>query len=339
MKFFSLILLFLLVSCSLGVTRTGGERSYIYDVFSDYQLEDLKQLAPEIVTTSHRDPSKGKLDDLFSKKQPPLKRVGILVFESIIQPTRGGLAKEDKIYLSAHGKQLLTEKLLSMWDQSFPLLANEVVYIPSRKIKKSKTLPQYGLQVTDHVKSQRHALAPDDIFYTPPGKEVSMVTTLNPRGMRDLSLALVPASELMQGPKFSEHMKHAVNDLSRELDLDAVLIVMSELSWSASRIDKHSGEIIPEEVKVGLKVTTLIPFTSYHQRLQTLGEKRDLPKQSIAYRTYEALLKIPVLISVPEADQRFEHIEQELLNPMLKAYNDLMQMTELQIINDLKKTH
>ena len=166
-----------------------------------------------------------------------------------------------------------------------------------------------------------------------------MVTTLNPRGMRDLSLALVPASELMQGPKFSEHMKHAVNDLCRELNLDAVLIVMSELSWSASRIDKHSGEIIPEEVKVMLKATTLVPFSSYHQRLQKLGEKRDLPNHNVAYRSYEATLKIPVLISIAESDQKFDHIQKELLDPMLKTYNDLMQMMELQIITDMKKTH
>jgi hypothetical protein len=157
--------------------------------------------------------------------------------------------------------------------------------------------------------------------------------------MRDLSLALVPASELMQGPKFSEHMKHAVNELARELQLDAVLILMSEISWGASRIDKHSGEIIPEEAKLNIKATTLIPFSSYQARLESKGEKRDLPNHNVAFRSYEATLKIPILISIPEVDQNFTHIEKELLGPVLKTYNDLSQMMELQILNDLKKTH
>lgn len=339
MRLLSLLSLFFLISCSLGVTKSGGERSYVYDVFSEYSIDDLRELAPQVVVTSQRDPMKGKLDELFSKEQPPLKRVGIMVFETIIQPARGGLSGEDKIYLSAQGKQLLTEKLLSMWEQSFPLLADSVVYVPTSKIKKAQSLTRYGLEVTDHVKSQRPAMAPDDIFFIPPGKEISVATTLNPRRMRDLSLALVPASELMQGPKFSEHMKHAVNELAREVQLDAVLILMSEISWGASRIDKHSGEIIPEEAKLNIKATTLIPFSSYQARLESKGEKRDLPNHNVAFRSYEATLKIPILISIPEVDQNFTHIEKELLGPVLKTYNDLSQMMELQIINDLKKTH
>lgn len=339
MKFLFLVSLSLLFSCGLGVTKSGGDRSYVYDVSKDYSLEALQELSPQVVTTLQRDPIKGTLTDLFSKKQPPLKRIGILVFESIIQPARDGLSKQDKIYLSAAGKQLLTEKLLSIWEQSLPLLGPEIEYVPAEKIKKSKALKTYGLAVTDHVKAKRDAIMPDDIFYVPSGKEISMYTTLNPRGMRDLSLALVPAAELMQGPKYSEHMKHAVNDLTKELKLDAVLVVLSEIKWNSAHIDKHSGEIFQEEAKISLKATTIVALSSYRKRLEALGEKRDHPSISVSYRAYESSIKIPVEISVPEEQQSFDHIEKELLNPVLKTYSDLTQMMEVQIIQDLKKTH
>jgi hypothetical protein len=339
MKLLFILSLSLLVSCSLGVTQTGGDRSYVYDVAKDYSQEDLQELSPQVVTTLKRDPIKGTLEDLFSKKQPPLKRIGILVFETILQPARDGLSKQDKIYLSASGKQLLTEKLLSMWEQSLPLLGPEIEFVPTSKIKKSKTLKTYGSTVVDHVKAKRDAIMPDDIFFIPPGKEISMYTTLNSRGMRDLSLALVPASELIQGPKYSEHMKHAVNDLAKELKLDAVLVVMSEIKWNSAHIDKHSGEIFPEEAKISLKATTAVPLSSYRQRLEALGEKRDHPSISVSYRAYESTLKIPIEITIPEEQMTFEHIEKALLNPVLKTYNDMTQMMELQIIQDLKKTH
>lgn len=215
---------------------------------------------------------------------------------------------------------------------------SEIEYVPTSKIKKSKFFAQYGSEVTDYVKAKRDALAPDDIFFLPPGKNTAVATILNPRGMRDLSLALVPASELMQGPKFSEHMKHAVNEVARELKLDAVLVMMNEISWTASHIDKHSGEIIPEQVKIKINASTLISLSQYHQRLQTLGETRDLPNLTVAFRAYEGELKIPVLLSVSEEEQTFNHIEEELLGPTLKGYKDLSQMVLMRIVEDIEST-
>lgn len=339
MKYISSLFLLILMSCSMGVVKEGGERVYTYDVFRDYTSEELARQAPQVVTTEHRDPIDGKLEDLFSKKHPPLKRVGILTFETIIQPARSGLTNFDKIYLSAQGKQLLTEKMLSIWDQSFPILGTDIEYVPVSKIKKSRALKSWGQEVDDQIKAKRTQLMPDDIFFMPSGKEVTMLTTLNARGMRDLSLALVPAYEMMHGPKFSEHMKHAVNEVCKELKLDAVMIVMSEVSWSAARIDKHSQEALPEEAKIEIQATTLVPLSSYHKRLEKLGHKRNLHNINVAYRAYESKLQIPINISVPVEQQTFELIESNLLTPMLKTYNDLSHMVQLRIIEDLKKTH
>lgn len=334
-----LISLVFISSCSLGVVKTGGDRGYAYDVFSDYSQDDLYELSPQIITTMSRDPYKGKLEELFSKNQKPIKRVGILVFESELQPTRSGLATEDKIFLSEQGKQLLTERLLSVWEQSFPILGEGIEYVKVSKIKISKAFKANGSDVEDYIKSKRIALAPDDIFFLPAGKKTAMPTILNPRGMRDLSLALVPASELMAGPKFSEHAKHALNEVAKELNLDAMFVIMNKIHWTASRIDKHSGEFIPEQVWIKLEASTLIPLSSYHERMHRIGETRDLPNTTIAYRSYETALNIPVLISVPEELQNFDYIEKELLAPTLKTYNDLSQMLQIRMIEDIKKTH
>ena len=331
--------LILLSSCSLGTVKSGGDKTYVYDVFSEYSIDDLKELSPQVVTTLSRNPQKGKLDDLFSKKQLPIKRVGILVFESEIQPTRSGLSDENKIFLSEQGKQLLTEKLLSVWEQSFPILGEGIELIKVSKIKKSKTFKLDGLDVEDYIKTQRYSLAPDDIFYLPKGKQTTMATILNPRGMRDLSMALVPASEMMAGPKFSEHAKHTLNEVAKELKLDAMFVVMNRIHWTASHIDKHSGAIIPEEVVITLEASTLIPLSIYRERMKHLGEIRDIPNTTIAYRTYESTLKIPVLISVQEELQTFDVIEKELLGPTLKTYNDLSQMLQMRIVEDIKRTH
>lgn len=333
-----LIGLCLLSSCSLGVVKSGGEKSYSYDSKHDYSVDELKDLAPQVVSTSTRDPQKGKLVDLFSKQQPPLKRIGILVFETTIQPTRSGLATEDRVFLSAQGKQLLTERLLSIWDQSFPLLNQEVEYVKVSQIKNSKMFKLDGFDVKDHILTKREALAPDDIFFLPKGKKTAIETVLNPRGMRDLSLAMVPATEFMMGPKYSEHAKHTLNEVAKELKLDAMLIIHSEIFWTAAHSDKHSGEVFPEESVVKISSSILVPLSSYRERLIKLGEKRNHPSTTVPYRTYVASIRTPVKISVSPEAESFELIENELLGPSLKTYNDLTHMLQWQMIQDLKQT-
>jgi hypothetical protein len=337
LRFISALLL--LSSCSLGVLTTGGERSYAYNSQKEYSPKELSELAPEVVKTEQRDPQKGKLEELFSKKQPPLKRIGIFVFESVLQPTRGGLSGQDKVYLSAQGKQLLAEKLLSVWEQTLPVLGPEFEYISTSKIKKSPSFKKYGSDVEDHIKAKRSGLEPDDIFFLPPGKNTTSASTLSARGMRDHSLLLIPAGELLQGPKFSEHAKHAINDLARELNLDAFLIVLNNVSWTSSHIDKHSGIIVPEELTIKIEATTLIPLHKYHERLKASGERRDFPKISVSYRAYNTSLQVPVNLSVEPSQENFGTIEKELLNPMLKTYSDATQMTLSRILADLKATH
>lgn len=331
-----LVLLFL-TSCSMGTIKSGGERKYLYDVHSDYTSENLRELYPQVVVTSVREPKVGKLEDLFGKGQKPLKRVGIVIFESLIQPTRGGLAGNDQVYLSESGKQLLTEKLLSVWEEVFGIVAPQLDYVSLNTVKTSPSFTKYGLAEKDYVHSDRAALAPDDIFFLESGRKTTMTSLVNPRGSRDMSFVLVPATELMSGPKWSEHQKHFLNDLSKELKLDALIIVMSELSWTSAHTDKHSGVVFPEEMIVKIKASTLVPLHSYRERLEKLKVK-DAPSVTLAYRTYEAEIRNPIFISVPEEQKNFATIETEILSPLLKTYKDLSIMTIMKLSDDLKKT-
>jgi hypothetical protein len=324
-------------SCSLGVIKSGGDHKYLYDPTVNYSSDELAELSSKVVTASQKDPQSGKLSSLFGIGQKPIKRIGIVVFETEIQPTRDGLSKYDKIYLSSAGKQIITDNFLRLWEQSIKILGPELDFVSTAKIKKSKFFHQYGSEVEDVIQSKRSILAPDDIFFLGNGKNTTTATVMSPRGMRDLSLLLVPAYELMGGPKWSEHQKQFINDVSKELHLDAVIIVMSSVSWTAAHIDKHSGENIGEEIRVKLQSSILLPFTNYHERLTNLKIK-DQPNTTLCFRSYESELRVPFTITLPTELETFDTIESELLNPMFKTYKDLAQMTIMNQIVDLKKT-
>lgn len=316
--------------------RTGGDKPYLYSPKDDYTYEHLKNISDKVIITSIKEPPFGKRNAIFGKGQRPLKRIGIVVFETRIQPTLDGLAGKNLIYLSESGKQIMTENFLSIWEESFKTIFPEVSYIPTSKIKKAKALSQYGLAQSDYVKAKRKTLAPDDIFFLESGKKTTLVTTLNPRGMRDVSFLLVPAYELMGGPKWSEQNKHFINDLSKELSLDAVVIVFSEISWTASHVDKHSGISISDELKLGLKASVLVPLSGYHERLEKLNDSQK-PNVTLSYSSYEASLKIPLKLTENEV-RHFQTIEDVLLNPLMKIYNDYTQMMIIKLTEDLKKT-
>ncbi|HXH30141.1 MAG TPA: hypothetical protein VNJ01_04960 [Bacteriovoracaceae bacterium] len=334
-----LICWLLLLSCAnYKVTKVGGGKPYLYEVSRDYSLSELAALSTEMVTTSRRDPPVSTLDHLFSKKQPPVKRIGILIFESEVQPTRGGLAGENKIYPSESGKQILTENFLSVWEQSLPIAGPALEVSAGEDIRSARALKQYGSPVTDYIKTDRTTLAPGDIGFLEAGRRSASATVINPRELRDLSFVLVPAYRLMGGPKWSEQNKHYINDLVKELKLDAALVIMSEVSWSAAQTDKRSGEVFPEELKLALSASVLVPVSSYHSRLERLGIK-DRPNVTLSYRAYQSEISVPAVISVPPQMQNFDTIQRELISPMMKTYKDLALMTIIRIDRDLRQTH
>lgn len=329
--------LVLITSCSMPVIKNGGDKSYTYESKENYSLAQLQELSYSVVESSERAPLVGKLIDLFGEKQKPINRIGIIIFESEIQPTRGGLAGENEIYLSEQGKQLLTENFLKIWEESFKSLNAGLDYVSTAKIKKAPNFTAFGFEENDYIKVKRTSLAPDDIFFLNPGQKTTMVSVVNPRGLRDMGIALVPAYELMGGPKWSEQNKHFLSEVSKKLNLDAAIIVMSELSWTKAHTDKHSGENYPEQIKLKLKASTLIPLSEYHERLEKIGIN-DKPGVTLCYKSYEASLLLPARISVDESVKTFTTIENQVLSPTFKTYTDLSQMTILRIVEDIKKT-
>jgi hypothetical protein len=332
-----LVILLVLASCSMGAVKTGGDKGYVYEAARNYTSPELSELSVKMIETSKRDPHVGTLDALFSNKQKPLKRIGIVIFETEVQPTRGGLAGSDAVYLSEQGKQLVTEKFLTIWEQSIKMMSPELDYVTTSRVKKSPPFHKYGLDTEDYVNAKRTSLAPDDIFFMESGKKTTTVTTLNARGMRDMSFVLVPAYDMMAGPKWSEHNKHFLNDVAKDLKLDALLIIKSEAFWTAAHQEKNSGEHIPEELVVKVKASTLVPLSDYHARLEKLNIK-ETPGLTLCYRAYESEVKTPVVISVSEENKNFETIEAQLVGPMFKTYKDLAQMTLIRVTEDMKKT-
>ena len=330
--------LLIVSSCSFNTVKKGGEKSYVYDSKSNYSIDELKTMAPMIVTTLKREPRVGKLSDLFSKDQGPIKRVGIVVFETLIKNSITGVANEDRVYLSDQGKQLMTEELLSLWEQGLPMVDPAIEFVGTDKIKETKDFKAYGTDVEDYIKSDRSTFAPDDIFFLEKGKKISMRISHNPRGMRDVSFLLVPATELMGGPKWSEQNKHFINDIAKNLDLDAVIIVQSRIDWTVSKMDKNSGEHTPEELQVAIKASTLVPLSRYNKRLEKLGLLSQTPNNTLCFGTYESLLKIPVNLHQTKEEESFDTAMKDVLNPAMKTYRDLAFMTMSALTKDLEQT-
>lgn len=329
-------ILLLLASCS-QITKKGGSRSYQYDAASEHTVEELQHFAPLVVSVEKRNPPSGKLEDLFDTKLPDIKRIGIVIFETSIQSTRSGLSGQDKIYVSEQGKQLMTEKIHSIWEEILSLNSS-LDYVPSSKIKDTKAISAFGLKVPDYIQSQKQSFDSGDLMFLESGKKSPMTTIMNPRGMQDLSFVLVPATELMGGPKWSEHNKHFLNDIVKELNLDAAIIVYSDLHWTAAHKEKHSGENIPEELTVNIKASTLLPFTKYHERLKLIGNN-DRPNVTLCYRTHTTKLTLPISITLPPEQMNFETIQRSLIDPLFKVYRDAAAMTAFSMMEELQKTH
>jgi len=208
--------------------------------------------------------------------------------------------------------------------------------VPISLIKKSKALSQFGMSVEDLILSKREGLGPDDIFFLAKGKKTTLKTILNPRGFRDLSLLLVPAHELMSGPKWSEHQKHFVNDLSKELNLDAVILVFSKLNWTAERVDKHSGEFFHDQLNLHSSASVLVPLSKYRDSALKLGIK-DPPNITLCFGTYASFIQKELQLN-DGSKNNFEKIESKILNPIFKSYKDMTLMMVNRLNADLRET-
>src|SRR5690606_14587299 len=168
-------------------------------------------------------------ESAFSTKYP-IKKTSTISFETIIQPTRAGISGFDKVYLSPKGKQVLTGKLLSVWEEAFTTVAsNEISYLPMVSFFDDQSIhSKYGLDVKNFGGSPQDSLERDDIFVLEKGKSLSSMALFEPHFARDLSILLVPAHQLCGGARGNEFQKYYIAEASQKFELDALYSIMVE---------------------------------------------------------------------------------------------------------------
>jgi len=321
----TLIIFLFLSSCAFFEKKSGGEHLYRYDAKKDYSAQELSSLTEDMVVKTVREPMIGGMD-LLQDKKFPIKKLGIIVFESEVQPTRGGLSDKNKVYLSSAGKQIVTENFLKIWEEKF----GESLTVSTKTLSENSSYQSYGSAQEDFSHFKQSVLFEEDIFLLESGKKTSSDTVISPRWMRDYSLVYIPAYDLLKGPKWNEHQRHMIQEVCRDLDLDAVLVIKSDLDWKVEATDKRSGEHTSDLLKVKIGASVLIPYGKFHERLNSRGIS-EKPLVNTVFANYEIDYSTPISLS-----SDFVSIEESLLKPMMKIYGDLAQILMIKIKSDLK---
>lgn len=330
--------LLILTSCTLGSSRFGGKNSYHYDPSYNYTSHDLLNLSRDIVTAYQRDPRQLSWDKAFTKKHP-IKKTSTFSFESIVQPTRAGIAGFDKIYLSPKGKQILSEKLLAVWEEALTTVSHPgMTYLAMKELFNDYELHgKHGLGVKSFGGTFQDGLENDDIFFKKRGKSLSSLALFSPSFTRDLSLLLVPAYQLFGGPRGNEFQKYYLAETFEKYNFDAVFSVMVEIDWQASRVDKITQQSIHERATLKLKVTPLISYKEFTQRLIAEGINSDRDVPNLNWGAYESSIQIPIQLDSLNEQSTLEEIDRVLLRPIFKTYTDMCVMMAHRISQDFKR--
>ena len=334
-----LLCLLLVVSCAHKVTTDGGQASYDSATFEGLNPQDVPTYAQTVVKRETRDPEKITLAQFRAHPAGQIHRIGLVILETEFQPSRSGLASDRNVYLSARGKQILAEQQWGLWDGELRRLSKESLTWPKREeLTAATSFASTGATEPDYVLKAWDRLNEDDVFWKTPGQRIPSESLIQPAGFRDLSLVLVPAYDLMGGAKPSQHQHHWVNDLCKELKLDAVVIVSVGAEWRRGGVDKRSKEVIAEEMKIRVQATVLYPWSTYHAIGESLGV-RNLPKVNVPLASYQVNATLPVTITVPENEENFRSAFRNVINPVRTHYSRLASLVQQRIISDLHQTY
>lgn len=336
MKFTVLtVICFVLVSC--GHVRTdGGQAPFDPTLYATLGPSDQPAYAQTVVKREQRDPQDLTLKEIINSEHGQLKKMAIVLFETQFQASRSGLAVGRNVYLSKRGKQILTEKAWAHWARGLHQTPN-VEWISRKDLTKSPAFRGYGSPEEDLIMRGDLELGSDDIFWKSGGQEIPMGALMLPRDYQDVSVLYIPVMEMMGGTKPVEQHKHWINDMCKEMGLDAVVLVSSIASWEQGGVDKRSKEVIPEEMKMSLEASILYPFKTY----QAAGEKKglkNLPQKSIPLASYTVSTKLPVKLTVPESEQTLSTIEQNILAPFWSTYRALANLVMERMMTDIRQT-
>lgn len=334
-----LLPLIFLASCTLGGQKFGGTKAYQYTGDASYNQQQLNELSSSIVTSYKKDPRQMSWDKVFKKSNGDIKSFSTVSFETIIQPTRAGLSGADKIYLSSKGKQVLTEKLLVIWEEAFATAKDESFTYKRMKelFGKDQVHTKYGTAVKNFGGDYQKGLESDDIFFKEKGKTLSALALFTPVYARDLSLLLVPGYQLFGGPRGNDYQKYYVEELTRQEKLDALFTMLVEIDWQSSREDKITKQSLQEKAIIKIKLTPILSYKNFSERLKKQGKDISHGLPNLNWGSYEAQVDIPIELEKISIDSSLDEIDSSLLRPILKSYADLCIMITDRLNNDFKR--
>ncbi|MFP5459093.1 MAG: hypothetical protein ACLGG7_10190 [Bacteriovoracia bacterium] len=324
-------LLLVLVSCAHQVRKEGGQAPFDPATYAQLTAQDLPTYAQTVVLKEERDPEGITHTELRQSPHGQIKRAAILVFETELQASRSGLAKDQNVYLSARGKQILTEELLAHWEKELHR-TTRVEWVPRRELLSSKAYRSAGFTETDLILSSKFSLSPEDVLWRMPGKKIPEETLLMPRNYQDISMVFVPGAQLMAGPKPSQHQHHWVNDVARELNLDAVLVVYVSADWRRETIDKNTQVKTPEGLTASVLGSLLYPFSKYHA---AVAEKSSysVAKVNVPFGVYS--LKATKPLTITGAPETFDGAQQSVITPVRETVEQMTTLLIERMASDL----
>lgn len=334
MKFLWCVLL--LVSCAHKITQDGGQEKFSHEAFEALTPETFSTYAQSIVLREQRDPDGVTLAAMAKSPDGAIRKVGIVIFESELQASRSGLATDRNVYLSPRGKQLLTEDLYQHLKAELERLGG-AEWVGIKALKKSKNYQTAGSPINDYILSKNYQLTDEDAFWKKPGERIPEASLLSPRGFQDVSLLLVPATDIMGGAKPNQHQHHWVNDLCGELGLDAVLLVYVDSEWRRGGVDKRTKAIIPEEMKLKVTGSLVYPWGTHHKIAQSLRKSVN-SKLNVPLAAYSVSHVQPVLITLPEAEETFENAKTNVIELNQKTLKRLLQLFASRVQQDILGT-
>lgn len=330
MKF--ILSLLLLAACAHKVRQDGGSANFDVEAYSALSPAEIPAYAQTVVLRQERDPDRVTLQEIKNSSEGQIKRAAILVFETEIQPSRSGLATDQNVYLSPRGKQILTEELMRHWEKELKRVSSKTTWLKRSELLKSKAYRSGGFTMEDLILRRGDQLSEEDAFWKSRGQAIPETSLVVPRNYQDVSMVFVPATQLMNGPKPTQHQHHWVNDVCRELKLDAVLLVYTGAEWRQEQIDKKTNEKLAEELKVKMDVSLIYPFSTYH----TVGARKmenGLPKLNIPLATYTVKAARPIKITGVEPT--LSKANTQVLNPYRQTVEALSSLVIERLATDL----
>ncbi len=338
--YMKLLSLLILVSCAHQVVQDGGQLAFDYDAYKNMAPEERLTYAQTVVKRERRNPEGIDLENINQFKIAKIQKIGVVLFETQLKPTRSGLASDRNIYLSESGKQSLTESFYRTFEFELKKISRTMAleWVSRDELEASKAFRSYGSIYKDYMFNRSKKISDLDVFWKKGGERIPETSLLLPANMQDVSLMYVPAYELMGGAKSSQHQHHWVNEICKELKLDAVVVVSLSADWFRGGVDKRSKEVIAERMDIKLESTILYPW-SLHHKILNAQKKSTSQKRNMALAAYSTQVSIPVTITLNPEAETFEVAMKNVVFPLNVHTEALLSLVAQRMVADIYQTY